>query len=320
MKLKKPNITFSKCYLCTQNTVVPSFNKLGYTVLKCKNCGLLSLDFNQEYSQFLKSYYQEGYFTGNKKLRAYANYADDKENIAKNAQKLLNKADKYTKDGNLLDVGCAMGFFMEEAQKKGYKSYGIEVSDYAATIARKKFPKTIYKGSVEDFLKNRTKIPQFKGMNFDLITLSDLIEHVNDPREVLNGLKSMLKPKGIISIQTGDAGSFWATLMGKNWHFYAPPQHLYFFSQKTLTTLLKQAGYELIKLEKVGKYVSLRYIFHMTQYMNIPVVGDYLNTIISSNTVGKISFPVKLFDNMIVFARLHLPDARASGRQARKSS
>lgn len=296
----------SICYLCNKKSVTPTFNKLGYTILKCLNCLLLSLDFMGEYEQFIENYYQKGYFTGDKKLRAYANYADDKANIAKNAEKLLKKAHKYTKVGNLLDVGCAMGFFMEQAQKNGYKSYGIEVSDYAATIAQKKFPKTVYKGSVEDFLKNGTKESQFKGVNFDLITLSDLIEHVNNPRGVLKGLKNILAPSGVIALQTGDAGSLWAFLMGKNWHFYAPPQHLYFFSQKTLTTLLKQAGYEVIKIEKVGKYVSLRYILHMTQYMNVPVIGDYLNTIISSNTVGKISFPVKLFDNMIVFARKSL--------------
>lgn len=295
--------TLLPCYLCGKKTVSPLFNKLDYTILKCSNCSLLSLDFDKEYTKFLKTYYRKGYFTGNKKLRAYANYADDRPNIETNASKLLKKARKYVKNGNVLDIGCAMGFFMDRAEKHGFTSYGVEVSDYASQIAQKQFKKRIFKGSVEEFIKNGNKLPEFSRLTFDLITLSDIIEHVKDPRGVLTGLKTVLKPNGVITIQTGDVSSIWATLMGKNWHFYAPPQHLYFFSKKTLKTLLEQAGYEVLSINKVGKHVSLRYVLHMTQYMNIPYIGDYLQSVVSSNIIGKLSIPIKLFDNMIVFAK-----------------
>lgn len=292
------------CYLCQKTVPEVLFTKLGYHILRCKSCGLLSLDFHGNYNSFLHSYYQKGYFTGDKKVRAYANYAEDKPNIVKNARNILKKIKKTKPEaGKLLDVGCAMGFFMEEAEKQGFETYGIEVSTYAASFSQKRFKDKIFIGAIEEFSGKRDSLFKFKGVFFDVIILSDLIEHVKDPISVLKDLKKVLKKDGIIVLQTGDTDSTWAAITGKNWHFYAPPQHLYFFSKKTLTEILEKAGFKVFKIEKEGKYVSLRYILHMTQYMNIPLLGDFLSQAIRNTALSRITVLIKLFDNMVVFAR-----------------
>lgn len=290
------------CYLCQQGQPIIYFRKLGHSIYRCPQCHLLTLDFREDYNTFLLRYYQKGYFTGDKENRAYADYAEDKPNIAKNARNILKKIKKIKPQGALLDVGCAMGFFMEEAQRIGYKVYGIEVSSYAAKAAQQKFAKNIFLGSVEEFIQKKTDLPVFSNLLFDVIVLSDLIEHLKDPREVLKGLRKILKKDGIIVIETGDAGSLWARLMGKNWHFFAPPQHLYFFSRETLSKILAQAEYKVIKITKEGKYLSARYILHMTQYINLSKIGDILSRFILKTPIGKISVFVKLFDNMVIYA------------------
>lgn len=290
------------CYLCETGKAKLYFYKLGYTILRCPSCSLLTLDFHEDYNSFIHSYYQKGYFTGDKKIRAYANYAQDKPNISKNAKNILQKIKKIKSSGNILDVGCAMGFFMEVAEQQGFKVYGIEVSTYAAAFSQKLFKNRVFLGAVEDFPQKRSAVFEFKNTTFDVIILSDLIEHVKDPVSVLKDLKKVLKKDGVIVLQTGDTDSFWARLMGKNWHFYAPPQHLYFFSKNTLTKVLEKAGYKVLRVDKEGKYVSLRYILHMTQYMNIEKIGDMLFRLIANTPFGKIPILVKLFDNMVIYA------------------
>lgn len=293
----------NKCYLCKKGKPTYHFHKLGYSIYKCAFCNLLSLDFDKDYQTFIHSYYRKGYFTGNNKIRAYANYKEDKPNIMKNANNILRKVKRIKSRGLVLDVGCAMGFFMEEAQKLGFKAFGIEISKYAGNFAKKKFGKRIFLGSVEEFFQKWPKLPNFKNLEFDVIILSDIIEHVKDPRGILTYLRKILKNDGVIIIQTGDSDSFWARLMKKNWHFFAPPQHLYFFSKKTLSEVLTQAGFKVTNIYKEGKYVSLRYILHMTQYMNIPKIGDYLYKLTENSSIGRIPFLVKLFDNIVVFAK-----------------
>lgn len=291
------------CYLCRKAKPRFYFKKLGYSIYKCPLCQFLSLDFEQNYQSFIHSYYTKEYFTGHTKIRAYANYKKDKPNILKNAKNILLKVKKVKKEGFLLDVGCAMGFFMEEAEKIGFQAYGVEVSQYAGKIAQKTFGEKIFLGSIENFCQKWPTLPVFKNLAFDVILFSDIIEHLKDPKNVLIKLKQLLKREGLIVIQTGDADSFWARLMKKNWHFFAPPQHLYFFSQKTLAEMLNQTGYQITNIYKEGKYVSVSYIFHMLQYMNIKKIGDYLSQKVSRNAIGRISILVKLFDNMVVFAK-----------------
>lgn len=292
----------TSCYLCQKNIPVKLFNKLGFPIYRCPSCNLYSLKLNKKYEDFLSSYYQKGYFTGDKTIRAYANYQADKPNILKNARNLLSKLPKNTK-GNLLDIGCAMGFFMEEAQKFGFNPFGIEISQYAAEIAQQTFPNQVYLGSVEDFFAKKEKLPVFKNIQFDVVILSDLMEHLLDPRKILSEISKYLKNDGYCVIQTGNIDSFWARFMGRNWHFLAPPQHLYFFSQTTLTELLRQSGYKVARIINEGKYLSLPYILYMTKYMNIPKVGDFLCWLINKTFLNKISLKINLFDNMIVYAQ-----------------
>ncbi len=301
--IKNRNKPSKNCYSCRKGIPQKYINKLGYTILRCPICSLVTLDFKENYQIFLQYYYQKEFFTGNNKIRAYSNYAQDKQNILKNARTILKKIKKIKNQGNLLDVGCAMGFFMEEAQQQGFSSFGIEVSKYAAGLAREKFKEKIFLGSVEDFFQKRNKLPLFRNLFFDVIVLSDFIEHVQDPRQVLQGLLSVLKNGGILIIQTGDIDSLWARLVGRNWHFFAPPQHLFYFSQKTLQEILSQAGYKIVRISKENKHVSISYILHLSQYMNIPKIGDLLFRSVSKTPFGGLSIPIKLYDNMLVIAK-----------------
>lgn len=285
------------CYLCKTPSPKLAFKKLGHEIYQCVNshCRLYFLKFEDSYNTFIKEYYSKGFFKGDKRLRAYADYEGDKLVEQKNMTRYLRRIIQFKKHGKILDVGCAMGFLLELASQKGFDTYGIDVSDYAVKIAQKKFGNKIQLSP----LSHATLKEKF----FDVITMFDLIEHLKTPREDLQKLRNSLKDDGILIIQTGDVESLWAKRMKKNWHFFAPPQHLFFFSQNTLTKLLGEAGFKVVKIEKHGKWVSLRYLFHMMRYVDRDSLGDFLYTLVHKNFLGKIPVFLRFNDNMILYAK-----------------
>jgi len=283
------------CYLCKTKNGAFAFNKIGYKIYQCKNCGLYFLQNETSYKKFIEKYYQKGYFNGDKKLRAYANYQEDKVTIQRNMDHYLEKITAFKKNGYLLDIGCAMGFLLELSEKKGFNSFGLDVSEYAVKIAQKKFGKKIILSSLSEAKLNKNF--------FDVITMFDLIEHLETPIEDLTNVKNSLKDDGILVIQTGDAESKWAKFMKRSWHFFAPPQHLFFYSRSTIEKVLSKAGFKIIKIEKDGKFISLRYLFHMMRYIKHDGVGDFLHNIVKNNFIGKLPIFLRFNDNMIIYAK-----------------
>lgn len=294
------------CYLCKSKSIKFAFRKLSHDFWLCHNCGLYALNFGYDYDKFIKDYYQKGYFTGDKKLIAYADYEGDKPIVSRNMRNYIERISRYLRSAGLenskkplkmLDCGCAMGFFMEQAQRLGYDAYGIDVSKYAVEKGKEQFGDKIKAGPVE-------KTGQlFKNRKFDVITMFDLIEHLKDPITVLKSLRNSLNKNGVIVLQTGDTSSRWSRHQGKNWHFFAPPQHLHFFNRKTIKDLLDKSGYELTTIEIDGKWVSLRYLFHMMRYINHDRIANFMYDHTRNNFIGKIPILFKFGDNMIVFAK-----------------
>ncbi len=287
------------CSLCGKKGAYSHFVKLGHQISKCPNCDLYSLNFAGDYQKFITTYYSKGFFTGGKLYRAYADYVGDKKTVLKNMKKYLTVIRKFKKKGKLLDLGCAMGFLIEEANQWNYDAYGVDISEYAVNIAKKLVGNNrISMGKVEDL-----DMVLGKNNSFDIVTMFDLIEHLENPKEVLKKVAKVMNKDGILVIQTGDAGSTWAKLMGKNWHFFAPPQHFYFYSQKNMRDLLQQAGFKVVKIQKVGKWVSLRYLFHMMRYINKDTLGDIFYHFTAKNFLGLIPVFMRMNDNMVVIAK-----------------
>lgn len=309
--------------------MVVNFIKLGFEIDRCPNCNLRSLNFKGNYDKFLTTYYQKGFFTGGKRFRAYADYEGDKPvhllNLKAHLRSLIRvlKSSKFkacperlsrassresrgvqspaSKSLKLLDAGCAMGYFMELARDALFDTYGIDVSSYAIDIAKETFGDRVKLGQIEniDKLFNHSQKP----IKFDVVTMFDILEHLQNPREVLKKINQSLNDNGLVVVQTGNASSRWAKLMGKNWHFFAPPQHFFFFTEENLINLLYQTGFEVVKIDRDGKWVSLRYLFHMMRYVNKDGLGDLLYKLTHKNLLGRIPLLFAFGDNMIIYAK-----------------
>ena len=282
------------CYLCKENSVQAAFKKLGWTILRCQSCRLYSLDFNDSYSKFIREYYNKDFFTGSETRAGYYSYEGDRSAEEKNMRAYLEGIKKFKRSGKLLDVGCATGIFMVEAQKDGFEVYGIDVSDYAVKIAKKRFGKCVKRQSVEKAAYTKKK--------FDVITMFDVIEHLSDPKKVLDRLAMTLADDGLLVINTGDTESFLAKIQGRDWHFFIPPQHFFYFSEKTLRTLLAKSGFAVIQIDRKGKWLTLRYLFHLARQIQNDIFGKIGFALFGKNRLGRIPLYLNLFDNITVYA------------------
>lgn len=284
-----------KCYLCT-TPMRPLFEKNGYMIYRCPSCGLAQTDLRQDYDEFVREHYAKGYFTGDASKVAYVDYKDDKPMIVRNMRVFLQAIKREKPEGRLLDVGCALGFFVELALREGYDAYGFDPSGYAVAEAKKLV-------GADRIREASTHTATYPEHSFDVITLFDVFEHLADPARDLARLYKFLKPDGILVLATGDTDSVLARTIKRRWTFYIPPQHLFFFNRKTLTTLLTREGFTPARWFRIGKWLSLRYVLHLAGTTGQSAIGKLLYEKTSRTPLGKVPLWLPVRDNMVVIAR-----------------
>ena len=140
----------------------------------------------------------------------------------------------------LLDVGCGNGKFLLNARDAGWQVVGVDPDPNAVATAQA-LGLEVHKGSIE--------ILDCELASFDAITLSHVIEHVHEPGVLLSSVQRLLKPGGILYIDTPNIHSLGAKTFGPNWRGIESPRHLVLFSINGLQLLLKQCGFVNVELK-----------------------------------------------------------------------
>jgi 2-polyprenyl-3-methyl-5-hydroxy-6-metoxy-1,4-benzoquinol methylase len=218
-------------------------------LVRCTQCELVFVGERPD-AQALEALYTQSYFANADSGKVgYTNYLKDEPNIRKTFDRRLRWLERHIQPGKLLDVGCALGFFLDEAHKRGWEVSGLDVSQYAVDTTRDRFGYDVRLGSLlkQDFTQGA----------FDLVTLWDVIEHVADPKAYLQVSAKLLRPGGAVVLATPDVGSIPARLTGRRWVGYKlSEEHVYYFSRQTLTAMLDSAGFDVIDFRHIGKYVT----------------------------------------------------------------
>lgn len=185
--------------------------------------------------------FEEAYFKGNSSTYR-KNYDYKVGNIAlvykENAEKLLKK---YVPVGaRILDLACAFGDLLSLLDKSNYKTYGIDISEYALKQAKKNTSAQLIQGDLN-------KILPYKSNYFDSVFAFDIIEHVDSPYKFLQEIQRILKKNGIVFIQTPNINSIFEKITKDKWFGYSDETHLHLFSRKSLKFLLKQSGFLIME-------------------------------------------------------------------------
>jgi SAM-dependent methyltransferase len=278
--------------LCPACGVLTSWRALyiknGCDILRCEQCGL----GRAETTHFdPNAYYTDEYFSGGH-TDGYADYRGAEQVLRREFSRTVDFIRAYRPAGKLLDVGCAYGFFLQEAMPY-FEVAGIELAQEAAAHCRRSGLNVLTGAADESILRTLG--------NMDVIVLLDVIEHLPDPHETLTLCVRYLNPGGIIVLTTGDFGSALARLMGARWRLMTPPQHLWFFTGASMRRLSQRLQLRLESVDHPWKIVPLSLITFQLRRM----LGFGSSAAPRSSNVG---LPVNLFDAMrVVFRQAGAP-------------
>lgn len=148
--------------------------------------------------------------------------------------------------GKALEIGSAHGGFVALLRWVGYDATGLEVSPWLVEFAQRTFEVPMLLGPIEQ--------QALEPESFDVIALMDVIEHMPDPAGAMRRCAELLRPGGVVLIQTPcfPEGKTHAQLVAENAPFLSTmviPHHLFLFSRKSITRLLGEAGLRYVQFE-----------------------------------------------------------------------
>ncbi len=284
------------CNLCGSEDRQPFCPENGLGLVQCQNCGLVYVSPRPVATE-LYALYGETYFRNDESgVVGYTDYIADEINIRKTSQRRLKFLERFIQPpGKMLDVGCAAGFFMAEAANRGWAVEGLDVSAFATQYTHERFGFTTHHGSLTEV--------ELGDEAYDLITMYDVIEHVPDPKAYMQRVGQLLRSGGIYELATPDVGSWPARLTGKRWIGYKlSEEHVYYFSVETLTRMLDEAGFDVVHVRHLGKYVTLR-LFLDRLGVYAPWLSKPLALVERIFKLSKRSFYVNPFDIVAITAR-----------------
>lgn len=179
-------------------------------------------------------------------------YEDEAAGRSRNFLAVLRRLEKLRPEkGPLFDVGAATGILLALARRRGWEPAGVEPSSWAVKAASDKYRLTLVEGALET-----ASLPEDR---YAAVTMVDFIEHTPLPYEALRRAHSILRPSGVLVLVTPDIHSRAARLAGRRW-WHLRPGHVAFFSRRSLTVLLRRAGFSIVAERRYSWTFSLHYL------------------------------------------------------------
>lgn len=258
----------------------------GFAIARCPGCGLGRTRLPPGFDPL--ALYDEGYFQGAQD-DGYADYRGSERILrAEFRSALAHLRREGARAGKLVEVGCAYGYFLDEAAGS-FEVHGTEVAEAPAAACRARGLDVSSGILTEAFLESRGP--------FDAFVLLDVIEHLAQPDALVALLARHARPDARLLLSTGDWGSLTSRLLGRRWRLMTPPQHLWFFTRASLTRLLARAGFEVTSVCYPWKRVPLELMaFQLGRWL-------HLQALLRRVPMPDVGLPVNLFDALRLVAR-----------------
>ncbi len=240
----------SVCPLCTndRSTDFPifyTFHRKDFQAKQCTACSFVYLDPRPTDEELALLYSDEYFLHDGADCGAHS--ATDYETAAiKGSVKfpeILGAIRKFKPSGDFFEIGCGMGYFLDYARGQGFRVSGIEYAAMGTKVCRERFGLDVRQSSFEEF-------PLQPGL-YDVIFMGDVLEHLIDPRAMLEKARRMLKPSGIVAIEVpsmfnsivGRLAVLGYTILRTHKKMPMPPYHVNEFTPVTLKAMLLRAGF-----------------------------------------------------------------------------
>ncbi len=250
------NIELNNCPLCNSgqfNLYIPakdfSVSKENFNIVECQQCSFRFTNPRPPEDRLGKYYESEDYISHTNKSNNLLNriYKVARVYTIQEKSKLLRK---WSKKGNLLDIGCGTGEFLQYNKFIGWQVNGVEVNQQARKQAENKLSQTL--------LSSLDKVQEDK--KYQAITLWHVLEHVADLEETCTKIIKLLDTNGTLIVAVPNCESYDAGYYKEFWAAYDVPRHLYHFTKATMERLWEKYGLSIkavLPMKLDAYYVSM---------------------------------------------------------------
>lgn len=221
----------SHCLICSSKKLKPLEAYQKDFLHQCLDCGFVfssQIPTEEELSKHYEGYGRNDYLS---------------PVTIKRYHELLDDFEPYRKNNKILDVGCGIGYFLEVAKARGWNVYGTEYTDKAIEICNSKGIK---------MTKGKLNSKDFQAEEFDIITSFEVLEHINNPIEELTHFNQILRKGGLVYLTTPNFNSLLRYRLKENYDVICYPEHLSYYTPKTLKFLFNKSGFNTKKLLSTG--------------------------------------------------------------------
>lgn len=218
------------CDLCGEKNRQILFVKEGFPHCRCTNCGLVYVSPRLKRHLELQKSYGTGTM-GEERLTS-AQMKRLRQTVAEIAPwRQLNR---------FMDIGPGRGWYLGAVAEAGWETWAVEVNTKALTYLERLGSTHIMAVPAEEFDSPENY--------FDVIRLSDVIEHLTSPRRVVERIFRSLRPGGLLELSTTNFASLSMIINGSQWMYLNGTDHIILFDPKTINRLLTQAGFQNIQI------------------------------------------------------------------------
>jgi 2-polyprenyl-3-methyl-5-hydroxy-6-metoxy-1,4-benzoquinol methylase len=228
-----------RCIVCGAASPKPLDAYRRAHLVRCRECGLVFAGREPSEEELADNY------------GAYSRADYDSPITRRRYRELLDGFEPYRKTGRVLDMGCGIGFFLEEAKARGWEAYGSEFEPRAVEIVR---------GKGLHCAQAPIDAETFEPGSFDVVTAFEVVEHLGDPLAEAETIARVLRPGGLLYCTTPNFASLSRRALRDRWSVIAYPEHLTYFTPATLRSWLARAGFTPAKLTTTG--ISLARLRH----------------------------------------------------------
>ncbi|MDX1651965.1 MAG: class I SAM-dependent methyltransferase [Brumimicrobium sp.] len=221
----------SECLVCQSSRLKPLPRYSKTFLVKCLACGFVfskKIPDTEELEKHYSGYHRNDYLS---------------PITVKRYHEILDKMEVFRKTNRIIDVGCGIGYFLDEAKKRGWEVYGTEYTQEAVDICEQKGI-LMHKGPLNT--------ANYSPESFDIITSFEVIEHINNPLEEVIRFKEMLRPGGLVYITTPNFDSLLRYRLKEKYNVITYPEHLSYYTPKTIKRLFKNNGFKTQEIQTTG--------------------------------------------------------------------
>ena len=230
----------AQCMLCGSRNNHVYLDHYGYKLFQCESCNAIfaNLEFGKQY---IKLVYDNSAYKENVKREILNTYQYRKEKFGKERLEYIEDVCDFSSNKILLDLGCGPGYFLKYLDELNIKYKGLELTQYLVDICKDLGLNVSSSALIEE-----------EDFKYDVITMFDVLEHLDKPVDFFKIANKKLKQNGRILAYTPNIHSFAFFFQGGDQNLLSPYEHVLFYDKNSLEYLAKKTGFIVERIEYFG--------------------------------------------------------------------